>query len=178
MRERWRIVIGSDDEGHAYKVALKADLEADPRVAEVIDVSVRPGTPAPHLLVAAAAAREVTQGRADRALLICVSGLGVAMSANRVPGLRAVIASDSSSVERSVLDNDAQVLCFGHQIVSLEVARRLADEWLDYRFDPDRALAHNVAVIPHRFGGNANSEFGSNPAVGEEALPRITGTDR
>jgi ribose 5-phosphate isomerase B len=147
MSERWRIVIGSDDVGVAYKDALKADLEADPRVAEVIDVGVHSDQLTPHLRVALAAARVVTQGRADRALLICGAGLGVAMSANRVRGIRAVTASDSSCVERSVLDNDAQVLCFGHQVIGLEVARRLAREWLGYRFDPDHHFAHNVAEI-------------------------------
>jgi hypothetical protein len=73
--------------------------------------------------------------------------LGVALSANKVPGIRAVTASDSSAVERSVLDNDAQVLCLGHQVISLELARRLAHEWLGYRFDPDPRVAHNVFVI-------------------------------
>ena len=147
MSERWRIVIGSDDAGLGYKDALKTDLEADPRVARVIDVGTRIDQLTPYLDVATAAARAVTEGRAHRALLICGAGLGVAMSANKVPGIRAVTASDSSAVERSVLDNDAQVLCFGHQVISLELARRLAHEWLGYRFDPDPRVAHNVFVI-------------------------------
>jgi ribose 5-phosphate isomerase B len=150
MDDRWRIVIGSDAAGHVYRDALKADLDADPRVAETIDVDdlVDLGRLETYVQVATVAAREVTEGRADRALLICGSGLGVAMSANKVPGIRAVTASDSSGVERSVLDNDAQVLCFGQQVICLEVARRLAREWLDYRFNP--RLAHNVVVIGRR----------------------------
>lgn len=147
MSERWRIVIGSDDAGLGYKNALRTDLEADPRVAKVIDVGIRIDQLTPCVDVATAAARAVTEGRAHRALLICGAGLGVAMSANKVPGIRAVTASDSSAVERSVLDNDAQVLCFGHQVISLELARRLAHEWLGYRFDPDPRAAHNVFVI-------------------------------
>ena len=55
----------------------------------------------------------VADGEADRALLVCGTGLGVAISANKVPGIRAVTAHDSFSVERSVLSNNAQVLCFG-----------------------------------------------------------------
>jgi len=147
MSERWRIVIGSDDAGLGYKNALRTDLEADPRVAKVIDVGIRIDQLTPCVDVATAAARAVTEGRAHRALLICGAGLGVAMSANKVPGIRAVTASDSSAVERSVLDNDAQVLCLGHQVISLELARRLAHEWLGYRFDPDPRAAHNVFVI-------------------------------
>jgi ribose 5-phosphate isomerase B len=181
MSERWRIVIGSDDDGLAYQAALKADLEADPRVARVIDVSVRSERPTPHPSVAVAAARELTEGRADRALLICGAGLGVAMTVNKVPGIRAVTASDSTSVERSVLDNDAQVLCFGHRIISLDVARRLTREWLGYRFDPDPHVAHNVTVIGYRFDNDAEfasdlSQPGNNDE--EEEPRRVTGTER
>ena len=86
--------------------------------------------------MAVAAARLVAEGKADRALLVCGTGLGVAISANKVPGIRAVTAHDSFSVERSVLSNNAQVLCFGQRVIGLELARRLAREWLDYEFDP------------------------------------------
>ena len=71
------------------------------------------------------AARKVAAGEADRALLICGTGLGVAISANKVPGIRAVTAHDSFSVERSVLSNDAQVLCLGQRVIGQELARRL-----------------------------------------------------
>ena len=140
-----RIVVGSDDAGYEYKEALKGDLRSDSRVAEVADVGVGTdeNTAYPHIAVAAA--RLVAEGKADRALLVCGTGLGVAISANKVRGVRAVTASDSSSVQRSVLDNDAQVLCLGYRVVNLELARQLADEWLDYRFDC--VSAHNVAVL-------------------------------
>jgi ribose 5-phosphate isomerase B len=147
MTDRWRVVIGSDDAGLSYKNALKADLEADPRVAEVIDVGVDADQSTAYPHVAVTAARTVAEGRADRALLVCGTGLGVAISANKVPGIRAVTAHDSFSVERSVLSNDAQVLCFGERVIGLELARRLAREWLDYRFDTTSASAAKVAVI-------------------------------
>jgi len=89
----------------------------------------------------------IADGKADRALLVCGTGLGVAISANKVPGIRAVTAHDSFSVERAVLSNDAQVLCFGERVVGLELARRLAKEWLGYRFDPNSASAAKVAAI-------------------------------
>lgn len=69
-------------------------------------------------------------------MLICGTGLGVAISANKVKGIRAVTAHDSFSVERSVLSNDAQVLCLGARVIGVELARRLAKEWLGYTFDP------------------------------------------
>jgi ribose 5-phosphate isomerase B len=147
MSKGLRVVVGSDDAGYEYKEALKGDLRADDRVAEVTDVGVGTdeNTAYPH--VAVAAARLVAEGKADRALLVCGTGLGVAISANKVPGIRAVTAHDSFSVERSVLSNNAQVLCFGQRVIGLELARRLAREWLNYEFDPDSPSATKVEVI-------------------------------
>ena len=147
MEDKLRIAIGSDDAGTRYKEALAADLKADDRVVEVIDVGedLDEDTHYPH--VAVAAGRLISEGKADRALLVCGTGLGVAISANKVPGIRAVTAHDGFSVERAVLSNDAQVLCFGERVVGLELARRLAKEWLSYRFDPNSASAAKVAAI-------------------------------
>ncbi|WP_319449662.1 MULTISPECIES: ribose-5-phosphate isomerase [unclassified Mycobacterium] len=142
-----RVVVGSDDAGYEYKEALKGDLLSDDRVGEVIDVGVGAdeNTAYPH--VAVAAARMVADGTADRALLVCGTGLGVAISANKVPGVRAVTAHDSFSVERSVLSNNAQVLCFGQRVIGLELARRLARDWVGYEFDPQSASAGKVDAI-------------------------------
>ena len=145
--KKLRIVIGGDDAGFDYKEALRRDLEADDRVESVVDVGVSKteNTDYPH--VAVEAARKVASGEADRALLICGTGLGVAISANKVPGIRAVTAHDSYSVERSVLSNNAQVLCMGQRVVGLELARRLAKEWLGYTFDTSSASAAKVDAI-------------------------------
>jgi ribose 5-phosphate isomerase B len=143
----WRIVIGSDDAGFDYKERIKADFLGDERVAEVTDVGVGAGQMTPYPEVAIALANLIAEGRADRGLLICGTGLGMAISANKVPGIRAVTAHDCYSVERSVLSNDAQVLCFGQRVVGLELARRLASEWLGYRFDTTSPSAAKVAVI-------------------------------
>lgn len=96
---------------------------------------------------AATAAKLVAEGKADRALLICGTGLGVAIAANKVKGIRAVTAHDSFSVERAVLSNNAQVLCMGERVIGLELARRLAKEWVGYRFDPQSASAAKVDAI-------------------------------
>jgi ribose 5-phosphate isomerase B len=142
-----RIVVGSDCAGIRYKDALADQLRADDRVSEVIDVGrdIDEDTHYPHIAVAAA--RLIQEGKADRALLVCGTGLGVAISANKVPGIRAVTAHDSFSVERAILSNDAQVLCMGERVVGLEVARRLTREWIGYRFDPQSASAEKVAAI-------------------------------
>ncbi|MDZ5077684.1 ribose-5-phosphate isomerase [Nesterenkonia sp. HG001] len=147
MSRKLRLVVGCDDAGYDYKETLKADFEADDRVESVVDVGVDADghTPYPHIAVDAA--QLVADGKADRALLICGTGLGVAISANKVPGIRAVTAHDPFSVERSVLSNNAQVLCMGQRVVGKELARKLAKEWLDHEFDTSSASAEKVAAI-------------------------------
>ncbi len=159
----WRIVVGSDDAGLDYKRILKRDLEADPRVAVVIDVGVGADESTAYPHVAVAAARLVASGEADRALLVCGTGLGVAISANKVHGIRAVTAHDSFSVERAVLSNDAQILCFGQRVVGIELARRLAREWLGYHFDQNSGSAAKVRVLNsyEDEGGSSEDEDGS-----------------
>lgn len=144
----WRIVVGSDDAGFDYKEALKRDLEADERVESVVDVgilSMDAGTAYPS--VAIEAAERIARGEADRGLLVCGTGLGVAIAANKVRGIRAVTAHDSYSVERGVLSNNAQVLTLGQRVIGLELARRLAREWLGYHFDDSSGSALKVAEI-------------------------------
>jgi ribose 5-phosphate isomerase B len=147
VSQKLRIVVGSDDAGFEYKEALKADLEANGLVASVTDVGVDAESHTPYPSVAIAAAELVAKGEADRALLVCGTGLGVAIAANKVPGIRAVTAHDSFSVERSILSNNAQVLCFGQRVVGLELARRLAKEWLTYNFDENSASAAKVQIL-------------------------------
>lgn len=142
-----RLIVGCDEAGLQYKEAIRADLEDDPRVASVVDVGISgtEDTAYPH--VAVTAARLVAAGKADRAILICGTGLGVAISANKVKGIRAVTAHDSYSVERSILSNDAQVLCMGQRVIGIELARRLAREWLGYAFDPASNSAEKIRAI-------------------------------
>lgn len=146
-REPLRIVVGSDEAGYNYKEAIKADLLASDLVAGVTDVGVSANGHTPYPTVAIEAAERVARGEADRALLVCGTGLGVAIAANKVEGIRAGTAHDSFSVERLVLSNNAQVLTMGERVIGLELARRLAREWLTYRFDESSASAEKVAEI-------------------------------
>jgi ribose 5-phosphate isomerase B len=170
MPDKWRIVVGSDDAGLSYKNALKQDLESDDRVQEVIDIGVGADDTTPYPHVAVAAARLVATGDVDRALLVCGTGLGVAISANKVPGVRAVTAHDSFSVERSVLSNDAQVLCFGERVVGLGLARRLASEWLDYHFDQDSGSAAKVRALSSYESGHGQADNVDNLREDEELV--------
>lgn len=143
-----RIVMAGDDAGVDYKLTIKALLEKSPLVESVVDIGVTNAsdkTAYPHPAVEAA--QQIAAGKADRGLFICGTGLGVAIAANKVPGIRAVTAHDPFSVERSVLSNDAQVLCFGQRVVGIELAKKLALDWLTYRFDPKSSSAAKVQAI-------------------------------
>ena len=143
----WRIVIGSDDAGFDYKEVLKKDLLESDLVESVEDYGITAGGDTLYGKTAIAVAEAVASGKADRGVLICGTGLGMAIGANKVKGVRAVTAHDSFSVERSVLSNNAQVLCMGQRVIGLELARRLLKEWLTYHFDEQSASAPKVAVI-------------------------------
>ncbi|EGX88213.1 ribose 5-phosphate isomerase [Cordyceps militaris CM01] len=137
MSTKLRIAIGGDDAGFSYQSIISRDLASDPRVAQVIQVGpASESDKTAYSTFAIAAAEAVANGTADRAILICGTGLGVAIAANKVPGVRAVTAHDSFSVERAVLSNNAQVLCLGQRVIGVELARRLVKEWLGYTFDP------------------------------------------
>ena len=97
----------------AYKDLIVADLQNDPRVAEVVDLGVGADDHTPYPDIGLTAAERVAAGDADRAVLVCGTGIGMAVSANKVPGVRATTAHDSYSAERSVLSNDCQVLTLG-----------------------------------------------------------------
>jgi ribose 5-phosphate isomerase B len=147
MANQWRIVVGSDDAGFQYKEIIKKDLEASELVASVVDVGVDATGHTNYPTIATTAAEMVARGDADRAVLICGTGLGVAIAANKVPGIRAVTAHDGYSVERGVLSNNAQVLCMGQRVVGIELARRNVREWLTYVFDVTSASNAKVQEI-------------------------------
>ncbi|MFT4227321.1 ribose-5-phosphate isomerase [Micropruina sp.] len=142
------VAVGADNAGVEYKNKIKADLEADPRIEKVIDLGVgntEDQTAYPHTAVGVA--RLVADGEADRAILVCGTGMGVAIAANKVKGIRASTAHDSFSVERLVLSNNGQVLCLGARVIGIELARRLAKEFFNYTFDPSSASAPKVDAI-------------------------------
>ena len=142
-----RIVIGSDDAGYDYKELLKKDLLASDLVESVTDVGVDADGHTAYPTIGVAVGETIAAGDADRGLLVCGTGMGVAMAANKVPGIRASVAHDSFSVERLVLSNNAQVLALGQRVIGPELARRLVREWLTHRFDETSASAEKVAVL-------------------------------
>ncbi|MDL5158313.1 ribose-5-phosphate isomerase [Actinomycetospora termitidis] len=143
-----RIAVAADNAGVALKDTLARMMREDDRVAEVTDFGVPDDSDdRAYPLLGLAAAQAVAHGEADRAVLVCGTGIGMAISANKVEGIRATVAHDSYSAERSIRSNDCQVLCLGGRVIGPELAKKIVDEWLGYEFDPTSASAEKVAHI-------------------------------
>ena len=105
-----RLIIAAPANGAILKDALKAQLQNDTRVSSLVDLSSPEGS---YPQLSFAAAEEVAAGRADRALLICGTGVGTAIAANKVRGIRAATAHDLLTLRGSVENYDAQVFMYG-----------------------------------------------------------------
>ena len=144
----WRIAVGADEAGLALKDALAEVLRGDDRVEAVEDYGVhRADDSTAYPNIGLQVAEAVAHGEADRALLVCGTGIGMAITANKVAGIRATVAHDAYSVQRSVLSNNCQVLALGARVVGPELAKMLVREWLDLHFDEQSASAEKVEVI-------------------------------
>lgn len=139
------LALGADSAGLSLKNALCERLKNDDRVElrDYGDVASDVDYP----LVGIAVAEMVARGEADRAVLICGTGIGMAIAANKVPGIRATVAHDSYSVERSIMSNNCQILTLGARVIGVELASRLVAEWLDYEFDESSASSRKVKLI-------------------------------
>jgi len=89
----------------------------------------------------------VMRGDYDRAILVCGTGIGVSISANKVPGIRAALCHDTYSAERAALSNNAQIITMGSRVIGTEVAKTIADAFLAQTFDEKGRSAGNVAAI-------------------------------
>ena len=143
-----RLAIGADDLGAALKDYLVKALADDPRLAFVRDLSDGEADPtSPYPIVAIHVAEAVARGEVDRAIPICGTGIGMCITANKVPGVRAAVVHDTYSAERSVLSNNCQIMTLGARIIAEVSAHRLVNEWLCYEFDIGSPSAAKLQVI-------------------------------
>jgi ribose 5-phosphate isomerase B len=146
--KQYVMAVGSDDAGVNLKNYIRDKLREDPRVKEVRDFGVADESDkTEYPIVCIKAAEAVARGEADRAVLFGGTGLGEAISANKVRGIRAVVAHDPYSIERSILSNNCQVLCLGERVIAPELADRIVRQWLGYEFDTSSPSAHKVSII-------------------------------
>jgi ribose 5-phosphate isomerase B len=139
-----KIAIGADHLGFPLKETVKAHLVELGH--EVVDYGVLDEAPVDYPDVAVQVARDVAAGAFGRAILICGTGIGMAITANKVPGVRAASVTDPYSAERARKSNDAQVLCLGSRVVGRALADVLVDHWLASEFQGG-ASAVKVAKI-------------------------------
>lgn len=92
-------------------------------------------------------AQTIVDGENERGILICGTGIGVSISANKVPGIRAALTHDTYSAERAAKSNNAQIITMGARVVGPELAKAIVDKWLESEFDPNGASAGNVEAI-------------------------------
>lgn len=85
--------------------------------------------------VAVKVAESVSEGKNERGILLCGTGIGMAISANKVPGIRAAVCHDVFSTERSRKSNNAQIMCMGARVIAPELAKLLVDTWLKCEFE-------------------------------------------
>jgi ribose 5-phosphate isomerase B len=139
-----RIAVGADHHGFRLKELLKEHMSALGH--DVRDHGCHSHDEVDYPDIAIAVAEEVAAGEADRAVLVCGTGIGMAITACKVPGIRAAAVADPYSAERAQKSNNAQVLCLGAKIVGPENATLLLHHWLESEFQGG-ASARKVAKI-------------------------------
>ncbi|PYE46868.1 ribose 5-phosphate isomerase B [Rhizobium sp. PP-F2F-G20b] len=92
-------------------------------------------------------AQTIVAGENERGILFCGTGIGVSISANKVPGIRAALTHDTYSAERAAKSNNAQIITMGARVIGPELAKAIVDTWLASEFDPSGSSADNVKAI-------------------------------
>ncbi|MCL2495031.1 MAG: ribose 5-phosphate isomerase B [Oscillospiraceae bacterium] len=138
------IAIGCDHAATELKEELKAYLLE--KNIEVRDFGIAPGEKADYPAVAFALSSAVTQGECRLGLLLCGTGVGMSIAANKVKGIRAACCSEPYSAMLSRRHNDSNVLCLGARVVGPELAKMILDTWLSAEFEGGRH-ADRVAMI-------------------------------
>lgn len=139
------IAIGSDHGGFALKKALMAHL--DKRGLEYKDFGTYSEASCDYPAYGKAVAHAVADGECERGILICGTGIGMSMAANKVPGIRAAVCGDCFSAEATREHNDANVLCMGARVVGEGLALKIADIFLDTPFSNDERHIRRISQI-------------------------------
>ena len=137
-----KIAIGADSAGKPLLDVIAAHL-AGKQGIEVNDLS-QSGY---YADISKVVAESVLDGNNDRAILFCGTGIGVCISANKVPGIRAALTHDTYSAERAAKSNNAQIITMGARVIGPELAKAIVDTWLASEFDPNGPSAGNVEAI-------------------------------
>jgi ribose 5-phosphate isomerase B len=139
-----RIAIGADHAGYLLKTTLADDLRA--KGHEVVDLGTHSDERVDYPDFGAAVGRAVTDGTAELGVCVCGSGIGIAIAANKIPGVRAATVHDVTSAHLAREHNDANVICVGERLTGADVAKEAVAAFLAARFEGGRH-AGRVAKI-------------------------------
>ncbi|WP_019997622.1 D-erythrulose-4-phosphate isomerase [Aureimonas ureilytica] len=142
-----KIVLGGDSAGVPLVKVILEHLQKRSDL-EVVDASAAPsGESERYATTTDRIASQVVDGTYDRGILICGTGIGVCISANKVPGIRAALTHDTYSAERAALSNNAQIITMGARVIGPELAKAIVDSYLAQTFDPASSSGPNVDAI-------------------------------
>jgi ribose 5-phosphate isomerase B len=126
------VAIGSDEAGYQLKERIKSFLETKGYTVRDFGPYNEDAVLYPDYAVTVA--ESIQKGECERGVLICGTGIGMAITANKVPGIRAAVCHDVYSAERARKSNDAQIICLGARVVGSELAKMLVEAWLKSDF--------------------------------------------
>ncbi|MGY4531973.1 ribose 5-phosphate isomerase B [Pseudomonas sp. TE3786] len=149
MNTELRIAIGCDEAGFELKELLKRHIEA--LGYPVTDFGTFGGAPVLYPDIALAVASAISAGQQRLGVLVCGTGIGMAITANKVKGIRAAQAHDTYSAERARKSNDAQILAIGARVIGAELAKSVVKAFLEAEFEAARSAAkvERIKAIEH-----------------------------
>ena len=139
------IGIGSDHGGFALKEAIKKHLEE--RGLEYKDYGTYSSASCDYPVYGRAVAKAVAAGECELGILICGTGIGISITANKVPGVRAALCSDCCSAEATRLHNNANILALGARVLGEGLALKIVDTFLNTPFSNDERHIRRISMI-------------------------------
>lgn len=134
--ENLRIAIGADHGGYEYKEQIVSHLKE--KGYECVDVGTYSTDSCDYPVIARTVTTKITAGEADRGILICGTGIGMSIVANKVKGIRAALCGDTFSARASRAHNNSNVLCLGERVIGINLAMDIVDIWLESKFEGGR----------------------------------------
>lgn len=134
--DKVRIAIGSDHGGFEYKASIIKALQV--KGYDVVDMGTYSPESCDYPIIAKKVARAVAKGDFEKGILVCGTGIGMSMAANKVKGIRAAVCGDTFSARATRAHNNANILCLGQRVVGEGLALDIVDIWLTTKFEGGR----------------------------------------
>lgn len=139
------IAIGSDHGGFDMKEIIKKHLES--RGFDVKDMGTYDKSSCDYPVFGKAVAEEVAKGNAEKGIVVCTTGIGISISANKVPGIRCALCSEPLSAKMTRLHNDANVLAIGGAMIGENLAKEIVDVFIDTEFSGEERHQRRIDLI-------------------------------